>query len=523
MNKRMDMRSAVAMIQDGDGVAVSGAMLNASPRALLTAIGDCFQETGYPRGLTIMHGAGVGDLKKQGIYEISLEGLITRYIAAHYCFNQRIIDLINDNKIQAYNLPQGVLSHMYRAAAAGKIGEITKIGLHTFCDPRQQGGKMNECTREELVELINICGEEHLLYRMPKLNIGLIRGTTADELGNITMDEEVAYVDVLDVAMAVKAMGGKVIAQVKNYVSSASIDRSRVIVPGTMVDVVVVSEHPEEDHRQTPGSFYDPTLAGHYHRDDVSLGRIPLDARKLIARRAALELKPHSLVNLGIGIPAGVGAVAGEEGIADQLILSVEIGLIGGSPTGGENFGAAYNAWASLPMSTMFDYYGGGSLTFTALGFAEVDPAGNVNVGRFGRQIAGCGGFIDISQTTKKVVFAGTMTSGGLETEVRDGKLHVLREGKNKKFVKSVEQITFSSEFSREMEQDVQFVTERCVFRLTPEGLVLTEIAPGVDLERQILECMDFVPKISPALKEMDFRIFRDEPMGLAKMLKMKE
>jgi propionate CoA-transferase len=520
--KQVTLEEALNLIPDGANMAVSGFMLGCVPRELYVGIAERFQKTGHPRGLTVMHAAGNGNNKDQGIIDFSYEGLITRYICGHYANNSRLIDLTNANKITAYNFPQGVIAHMYRAAAAGKPGEITRIGLHTFCDPRLQGGKMNEVTTEDLVELLTIDGQEYLLYKMPKLDIGLIRGTTADENGNITMEEESAPLDALDIAMAVRTMGGKVIVQVKNVVSSKSIDRTQVVIPGNLVDAVVVSENPIENHRQTPGSYYDPVLAGHYQLNDVSFSSIPFDERKVIARRAAMELKPNSVVNLGIGIPEGVAAVATEEGAGDQLLLTIESGLIGGIPTGGQNFGSAINAWAALPEAAQFDYYNGGNLALTCLGFAEVDPTGNVNVSKFGSRIAGVGGFVDISQSTKTIVFSGTMTAGGLKLAIEDGKMVIVQEGKKIKFKKNLDQITFSSQFSKETGQKVLFVTERCVFQIVDEGLKLIEVAPGIDIEKDILPYMEFKPIIPENVPLMDARIFRDEPMGLAEIIAAK-
>lgn len=519
MGKLMAIEDALDLIHDGDGVAVSGFMLMTVPRELYLGVAKRFLETGHPCGLTVMHAAGNGNNKDQGVYDMSYEGLITRYVTGHFANNSRLIELTNANKVASYNFPQGVIAHMYRAAAAGKPGEITKIGLHTFCDPRLQGGKMNEACKDDLVELVRIQDEDYLLYKTPQLNIGLIRGTTADEHGNISLEEEGAPVDALDVAMAVKAMGGKVIAQVKNYVSSASMDRTKVVIPGNMVDAVVVCSDPLENHRQTPGSYYNPVLAGYYKQEGLSFGKLELNERKVIARRAAMELSENSVVNLGIGIPEGVAAVANEEGLGDQILLTIESGLVGGIPTGGQDFGCSVNAWAALPMTTQFDYYNGGNLALTCLGFAEVDKTGNVNVSRFGTRIAGCGGLIDISQATHTVVFCGTMTAGGLKEKVEDGKLVIVQEGKKTKFKKSVEQITFSSRFSREAKQKVLFITERCVFRVTDEGLVLAEVAPGIDIEKDILPYMEFKPVIPDEVPLMDARLFEEAPMGLGEIL----
>ena len=506
--KRVTLEQAVDLIKDGSCVVCSGAMLTGVPREIYLGIADRFRRTGHPANLTVMHAAGNGNLGDQGLVEFTEEGLITKYICGHFCNNQKMIDLVNRNKVQAYNLPLGIITHMYRAAGNGKAGELTKIGLHTFCDPREQGGKMNDATTEDIVELVNVGGEEMLFYRNPHFDIGLIRGTTADEFGNLTMVEETSSVDVRDIAMAVKAHGGKVIAQVKNYVSSKSLDRAQVVVPGILVDAVYVCENPVENHRQTPGSFYNPVFAGHYREEEGSFAPMPLDERKVIARRAAKELPPRAVVNLGIGMPEGVAAVAKEEGLGDDIVLTVEVGLVGGTPAGGTNFGAAVNAWAELPESAIFDYYHGGNLSLTCLGFAEVDGAGNVNVGRFGPKIAGCGGFIDISQSTRNVVFCGTLTAGGLKVAVQDGKLSILQEGRVKKFKKAIEQITFSSRFSEETDQNVLFVTERCVFRLLHQQLVLTEVAPGIDVARDILPYMETPPVIAEDLKVMDPAIF---------------
>ena len=518
MGKRVEMKEALALIKDNDGVAVSGFMLATVAREIMVRLGEQYLETNSPKNLTLMQAAGMGNNKDQAIYEMSYEGLFKRYITGHFANNSRMIELTNTNKIEAYNFPQGVIAHMYRAAAAGKVGEITKIGLNTFCDPRLQGGKMNDVTKEDIVELLDICGEEYLLYKTPKLDIGLIRGTTADELGNISMEEESAYIDSLDVALGVKAGGGKVIVQVKNYVAAGSLDRSQVVIPGNLVDAVVVCSDPVEYHRQTPGSYYDPVLSGHYRKGGVGFGSIPLDERKVIARRAAMELEPNSVVNLGIGIPEGVAAVANEEGIGDQMILTIESGLVGGVPTGGQDFGSAVNAWAALPMASQFDYYNGGNLNVTYLGFAEVNEKGDVNVSRFGTRIAGCGGFVDISQSTNHIMFCGTLTAGGFQMKLEDGKVVIVNEGKRKKFKSSIEQVTFSSEFSLKKGQKVLFITERCVFQLVKEGLKLIEVAPGIDIEKDILPYLEFTP-IVEEVKLMDSRIFEEGLMGLKDMI----
>lgn len=508
MDKLLSFDDAIDLIKDGDTVAVSGFMLATAAREIMVKIGERFKSTGHPENITLYQGAGIGNNNNQGVCEMTYPGLIKRYVTAHFANNKPMIEMALKNEVEAYNFPQGVISHLYRQAAGNKPFEITKIGLNTYCDPRLKGGKINSAAKEDLVDLIEIDGEEYLKYRVPKYDIGLIRGTTADEHGNITMEEESSIIDSLDIAMAVKASGGKVIVQVKNIVSSSSIDRKNVAIPGIFVDAVVKSENPEQYHRQTPGTYYDPIISGRYKSDNFGFKPLELNERKIIARRAAKELEQNSVVNLGIGIPEGVASVAEEEGI-DNIVLTVESGLIGGIPLGGSNFGSAVNAWAGLPMASQFDFYDCGGLDRTFLGFAEVDPKGNINVSRFGDRIGGCGGFIDITQSTKNIVFCGTMTAGGLKTEVKNGKLVIVREGDRKKFLSKIEEVTFSAKQSRKIGQNVLFVTERCVFRLGEKGLVLIEVAPGIDIEKDIFDQMNFRPEVSDDLKVMDERIFR--------------
>lgn len=519
MNKLYKIEDALKFIKDGDCVAASGFLLAAFPEEIFAKLEEKFLEEGSPKNLTYIQAAGQGNFKEQGTYHISHEGMIKRYITGHFAGNQRMINLVNENKIECYNFPQGVICHLYRAAAAGKMGEITRIGLKTYIDPRLQGGKMNSITTEDLVEVIDVNGEEQLFYKAPKIDVAIIRGTSADENGNVTMEEESAHIDALDVAMAAKNNGGKVIVQVKNYVKSSSVDRTKVVIPGIFVDAIVVTSDAEKYHRQTPGYVYNPVLAGYYKVDNVGFGSIKLDERKIIARRAAMELEQNSVVNLGIGIPELIANVAAEEGVGDQLTLTIESGLIGGVPSGGSSFGSATNAWAALPMTSQFDLYNGGGLNITFLGIAEVNPKGDINVSKFGTKIAGCGGFIDISQSTKKIVFCGTFTAGKLEIAIRDGKLEIINDGNKNKFKESIEQITFSSEFVSKYNQNVKFVTERCVMELTKEGLMLVEIAPGIDIEKDIVAHMDFRPIISKDLKLMDEKIFREENMDLESII----
>lgn len=509
MDKRKTLSDAINLIKDGDTVALSGFMLATAAREIMVGIGNKFKNEGKPRNLTLYQGAGIGNNRDQGVCEMSYPGLVKRYVTAHFANNKPMINMTLNNEVEAYNFPQGVISHLYRQAAGKKPFEITKIGLNTYCDPRLKGGKVNDAAKDDLVELIEIDGEEYLKYRVPTYDIGIIRGTTSDEYGNITMEEESSIIDSLDIAMAVKASGGKVIVQVKNIVSSSSINRKDVIIPGIFVDAVVKSENPEEYHRQTPGTYFSPVISGKYKSDDFDFTKIGMDERKIIARRAIKELRQGSVVNLGIGIPEAVSSVAAEEGISD-IVLTVESGLIGGIPLGKSDFGSAVNAWASLAMASQFDFYNSGGLDKSFLGFAEIDSDGNINVSRFGDRIGGCGGFIDITQSTKNIVFCGTMTSDGLKTKYDGEKLNIVSEGKKIKFKKKIDEITFSAYQSRVNNQNVILVTERCVFKFDEDGLILSEIAPGIDIEKDIFGVMEFRTRVSDTLKIMDKSIFMD-------------
>jgi propionate CoA-transferase len=417
-----------------------------------------------------------------------------------------------ENKILAYNLPQGVISHMYRDIAAHKPRTITAVGVGTYVDPRHGGGKVNNITKDDIVELIEFDGAEYLAYKLMPINVAFIRGTTADTDGNVTMEKEALTLENLSIASAVKNSNGIVIAQVERIAEKGTLDARQVKIPGIMVDCIVVSR--PENHWQTFAEVYNPSFSCETKIPLQSMPPMAMDARKIIARRSAFELKVNDIANLGIGMPEGVANVANEEKILRYFTLTAEPGVIGGVPAGGLNFGAATNTDCLIDQPYQFDFYDGGGLDITCLGMAETDKDGNVNVSKFGPRLAGCGGFINISQAAKKCIFVGTFTAGGLKVSVSDNKLRIDQEGKTKKFVNQVEHMTFGGKYSAEQGQYVRYVTERCVFALTKEGLELTEIAPGIDLERDILALMDFIPIIKePRL--MDERIFNPEPMGL--------
>jgi len=503
---------AVALIRDGDVVASSGYGGNGTPDQLLVALEKRFLETGSPRGLTLVFAGGQGDGKERGLNRLAHEGLIKRAIGGHYGLIPRLEKLAVENRIEAYNLPEGVITHLYRDIAAGKPGTLSRVGLRTFVDPRLEGGKVNQAAREDIVELVTLAGRESLFFKAFPIHVALIRGTTADPDGNVTMEREALRLEELAIALAAKNSGGIVLCQVERVAAAGTLDARRVRVPGIAVDCVVVAA--PEHHMQHYGASYDPALSGELRVPPESLKPLALDERKVIARRAAMELMPNSVVNLGVGMPDAIGAIAAEENIHDLITLTADPGVIGGVPLGGPAFGGAVNYSAAIEHPTQFDFIDGGGLDVACLGFAECDGTGSVNASRFANRVAGCGGFINISQNSKKVVFVGTFTSGGLKAEVADGRLAILTEGKHRKFVPSLGQVTFSGPLAAEQDRDVLFVTERCVFQLAPEGLALVEVAPGVEIGRDIMDRLPFRPGMRD-VKPMDPAIFRPQAMRL--------
>ena len=507
---------AALRVNDGDTIATGGFVSCACPETLSIALEKRFLETGHPKDMTLFYAAGQGyrGTPGSGGDHFAHEGMVKRVVGGHWDRAPGLGKLALENKIEAYNLPQGVITHMYRDIAAHNIGTITHVGLYTFADPRNGGGKLNTCTTEDLVKLVNIEGEERLLYKGFPINVCFLRGSYADEYGNCTVHREIGPLDVTAQAQATKNSGGKVIVQVEKIVQGGSLDPKLVKIPGIYVDAIVVGSI--EDNMQCLGMPYDGALTGEFRIPVDAIPAIPLDAKKIIARRAAMELPQDAIVNLGTGAPEKIANVAAEEGISDKLILTVEAGSIAGVPYGGTQFGAAANSMAILDHNVQFDFYQGGGLDVAFLGLAETAPNGDLNVSKFGTRLAGAGGFIDITQNAKKVVYCGTFTAKGLKTECRDGKLVITQEGAKKKFVKQVEQITFSGDYANKVHQPVLYITERAVFELRPEGVTLIEIAPGIDLQTQVLDQMEFMPKIADDLKLMDERIFHEGLMGLA-------
>jgi propionate CoA-transferase len=501
----LSAEEAMKLIDSNKTVAINGFVGAVHPEALTIALEQRYLKEGFPRNLTLVYAAGQGDGKTKGLNHLAYEGLVKRVIGGHWGLAPKLGKLANDNVIEAYNIPQGVIVHLFRDIASGRIGNITKVGLHTFVDPRQTGGKLNPTTTEDIVELITLSGEEYLLYKSFSIDIALIRGTSADKAGNISMEKEAMTLETLAIAQAVKNSGGKVIVQVERIVEVGTLDPKSVVVPSICVDAVVVSE--TEYHDQTFAERYNPAYTGEVKVELDVNQPFPLDERKVIARRALQELKAGSVINLGIGVPEGIGYAAREANFND-FTIALESGPIGGTPARGLSFGASWNPSAIINQPSQFDFIDGGGIDIAFLGMAEVDSKGHVNVSKYGPKVTGCGGFINISQNAKKVVFCGTFTAGGLKVDIENGEMNIIEEGRQCKFVEQVEQITFNGQYAYNRGLPTLYITERAVFELSENQMKLVEIAPGIDLEKDILSQMSFKPLISNQLKEMDPFIF---------------
>jgi propionate CoA-transferase len=489
---------AATLVRDGQTVAVGGFVGAGVPEALTSALERRYLATGEPSGLTLVYAAGQGDGGTRGANHLAREGMLRRVVGGHWGLAPRLGELAAANKIEAYNLPQGVICQLFRDIAAGRPGCITHIGLGTFIDPTTHGGRLNDRTVEPLVERIELGGRPWLWYRAFPIHVGLIRATSADPLGNLLMEEEAIFGEVLPIAQAAHNCGGTVIAQVRRLVERPA-EPQRVKVPGILVDRLVVAG--EHEHEQTFAESYNPGFCSALPEGEhigAALPRLETGARRIIAARVCEEISPGDIVNLGIGMPEGVARIAAERGWLDRFVLTVESGPIGGIPAGGLSFGASLYPQAVVDQPAQFDFYDGQGLDFAALGMAEADARGNVNVSRYGSKLSGVGGFVNISQTAKTVVFCGTFTAGGLEVAVENGTLRILREGRTRKFVERVQQVSFSAGQALGKEQRILYVTERAVFRLTAGGVELFETAPGIDVRAKVLDMMDFRPVMPP-------------------------
>ncbi len=511
-NKIISADAAVRVILDGDTLVVGGFVGIGVPEELAIAVERRFLDTGHPRDLTLAFAAGPGDRGARGLNHFARAGMVHRAIGGHWGLAPALGRLAIENSIEAYCFPQGVMSHLFRDIAAHRPGVITRVGLGTFVDPRVDGAKLNAKAEEDLVHLLDIAGDEYLFFPTFPVHVALIRGTTADREGNLTMEHEAITTEVLAIAQAAKNSGGIVLAQVERVTTMHTLPPQMVKVPGILVDAVVVAD--PSNHPQTFAEPYNPSYTGEVRVPRARTAMMPLDARKVIARRAAMLLRRNSIVNLGIGVPEGVAAVAGEEDVLDLITLTVEPGAIGGIPASGLSFGATANAQSVIDQPAMFDFYDGGGLDQAFLGFAEIDRFGNVNVSRFGNRLAGAGGFINISQNARALYFLGTFAADSAE-EVVDGHLRIDNPGRTPKFVTQVSHITFSAEQSLRRGQEVCYVTERCVLGLVEDGLEIVELAPGVDLERDVLQQIPFRPRVADGLRTMDDAIFAPGRMGL--------
>lgn len=512
MSKVIGVREAVGLVRDGTTLLIGGSGAgHAVPQRFIDELASVFGEDGRPRDLTTVRIVGIGDFAERGFSQLGLSGLMRRTIGSNIGNEPGLGALVEANEVEAYSFPQGVLSQLMREIAAGRPGLVTQVGLGTYVDPRQTGGKQNAATTEDLVEVVTLRGREWLFFHAFPIDVAVIRGTTADEDGNCTMEGEAVQGEMLAMAMAAKNSGGIVIAQVRQLARRGSLPLRDVKVPGALVDHVYV----DAEQWQTYVTRDSPYYAGALRKPVTPEPPLPLDVRKIIARRSLLEFPPGAICNLGFGISQLIGRVAWEEEITDRLVLTVEQGIFGGVPVAGNEGGAGFNYQAMIDQPYMFDFYDGGGLDIASLSFAEVDASGNVNVHAFQGRVRGPGGFPNISARTPRINFVGTLTAQGLELEIADG-VRVVSEGKLAKFVPEVREISFSGQLARERGQEVRYITDRAVFALADDGLVLTEIAPGIDLERDVLGQMGFRPRVADDLSTMDSRLYATGPMGLA-------
>lgn len=505
---------AARAVPDGATVLVAGSGGGVNePTDILMALEERFLEEGHPRDLTLVHVSGMGDGQGGGMDHFAHVGMVRRVIGGHWGWTQRMQDMAHRELIQAYCLPQGTLSHLLRDIAAGRPGVISSVGLGTFIDPRLDGGRLNASAVAPINEVIELRGRTWIFTPCFPIDVAIIRGTRADERGNIVADEEGMFAEILPAAQAASNSGGIVLAQVREVVAAESLDPRRVRVPGVLVDRIVAC--PQQ--RLSFHTAADPFLSGQQRAPHAAVGPMPMSPRKIIARRAAVEARIGDVVNLGFGMPDGVASALAESGEYGQVTFTVEQGHVGGIPASGPDFGMCINPDASLDAAYQFDWYDGGGIDLAVLSFAEIDASGNVNVSKFGGRMPGVGGFVNISQGARRLVFVGTLTAGASVSLAPDGGMRVTKEG-TAKLVTHIQHISFSARQALDAGQSVLYVTERGVFQLTDDGLELIEIAPGVDLQRDVLDVIEFTPKVSAHLVDMQADIFT--PDGPARFLK---
>jgi propionate CoA-transferase len=513
VSKVISVREAVDLVRDGNTLLIGGSGAgHALPQRFIDELAAVFSAEGRPRDLTTVRIVGIGDFADRGFSQLGLPGLQKRTIGSNIGNEPRLGALVEANELEAYSFPQGVLSQLMREIAAGRPGLVTHVGLGTYVDPRQTGGKQNTRTTDDLVEVVTLRGREWLLFHAFPIDVAVIRGTTADEDGNITMEGEAIQGEMLDMAMAARNSGGIVIAQVRQLARRGSLPQRDVKVPAALVNYVYL----DPDQWQTYITQDSPYYAGKLRKPVTPEPPLPLDVRKIIARRSLLEFPPGAICNLGFGISQLIGRVAWEEGITDQLVLTVEQGIFGGVPVAGNEGGAGFNYQAMIDQPQMFGFYDGGGLDVASLSFAEVDAEGNVNVHAFEGRVRGPGGFPNISARTKKINFVGTLTAQGLKLDISEAGVRVVEEGSLPKFVPQVREVTFNGRLARERGQQVRYITDRAVFELREEGPVLIEVAPGIDIERDVMARMGFRPRVADDCRTTDLRVYAEGPMGLA-------
>ena len=518
--KIITAKEAVDMIEDGSTLAIIAMTQVSASTAILKEIEKKYMEQGHPRDLTYVHTCGQASAGKPGgMQYIAHEGLLKRVIGGHWGQSSNMMNLITENKIEAFNLPQGQMANMFHSMALQEPGKLSKVGLGTYIDPRIEGGKMNQKAKDsgyDTVAVVKVDGEEYIQYKPIKIDTLLIRGTYADENGNISTEREAMVLEILPAVMATKRWGGRVICQVEQIVQNGTIRPKDVVVPGVLIDDVVVCENPYEDHRQTYSWYFDPSYSGQVRVPEAALDILPTDMRKIISRRAMAELIPDQIINIGTGIPnENIGPIIAEEGISDIVTITVESGIYGGVPAGTIDFGISQNAQALIAHDRQFELYNGTGIDYTFMGAGELDQYGNVNATKMGPKAPGAGGFIDINATAKNIIFCSSFTGGGLKTSFSENGIKIEQEGKFKKLVKEVQQISYNGKLALERGQNMLYVTERAVFRLTEKGVELIEVAKGADIQKDILDQMEFTPLIAEKLKYTNTDFYKEGACGL--------